>query len=574
MSAAPLQTQAVKSQAMSSSTHAGLLLQRKCACGSPTSSLTGECAQCKSKKRLQTKLSIGASHDPLEQEADSVADRVSAAPANHAVRGAPPHIQRFTGQPSAPAGMAPASVDSVLASPGKPLDPALQQGMEQRFGHDFSRVRVHSGAAAAQSARDVNAYAYTVGHDMVFGAGRFAPNTHEGRRLIAHELTHVVQQGAPAFVQRAPARGGPPAGATIGDVDTKSNDPNCEYQKGEAARSGTPKGILNYDIEKAEFFGIEPGDAVVIADFKVDDPALRPATESDLLKYWIPAFDKSSMGTLEIVGFSDCVGWESRNKALREQRARAVARLLPGLPTSSAPFDEYLVANTSERGRALNRSVIIKHKSQPPPPPPPEPEVTIRMEEPNTNNCSQEQRRQLSIAFPAAKLMAEQARTAVSSTDKGPVIKFLLQRYFGDDALSHLPEIHAGFVKILSNWRGWDARFDCEKQTVKSCSLNDPHLVALGYFVGAYVKKKRNLFSPNSAYGAVHVCEGSFNTPGDMQRLSASILHELSHRLDNTNDKKYCYAHEAWCSSLSTKAAIDNADSYAQFAREILNSSM
>jgi hypothetical protein len=66
--------------------------------------------------------------------------------------------------------------------------------MEQRFGHDFSRVRVHWGAAAEQSAQDVNANAYTVGHNIVFGTGRFAPGTHEGRRLIAHELAHVVQQ--------------------------------------------------------------------------------------------------------------------------------------------------------------------------------------------------------------------------------------------------------------------------------------------------------------------------------------------------------------------------------------------
>ena len=76
----------------------------------------------------------------------------------------------------------------------RPLDPVLQQDMEQRFGHDFSRVRVHSGGSAEQSAREVNAYAYTVGHDIVFGAGQFAPETHAGRRLIAHELTHVVQQ--------------------------------------------------------------------------------------------------------------------------------------------------------------------------------------------------------------------------------------------------------------------------------------------------------------------------------------------------------------------------------------------
>lgn len=68
--------------------------------------------------------------------------------------------------------------------------------MEQRFGYDFSEVRVHTGAAAERSARDVNAHAYTVGHSMVFGAGRFSPGTREGRRLIAHEMTHVVQQSS------------------------------------------------------------------------------------------------------------------------------------------------------------------------------------------------------------------------------------------------------------------------------------------------------------------------------------------------------------------------------------------
>jgi hypothetical protein len=66
--------------------------------------------------------------------------------------------------------------------------------MEPRFGHDFGRVRVHTNTKAADSARAVNADAYTVGRDVVFGAGRFTPGTSEGRRLLAHELTHVVQQ--------------------------------------------------------------------------------------------------------------------------------------------------------------------------------------------------------------------------------------------------------------------------------------------------------------------------------------------------------------------------------------------
>ena len=105
-----------------------------------------------------------------------------------------PRIQRFSGQSSGQIDAVPASVDRVLSSPGRPLNLSLQQEMGQRFGHDFSQVRVHSGEAAKQSAREMNAQAYTVGHNIVFGAGRLAPTSHDGRRLIAHELTHVVQQ--------------------------------------------------------------------------------------------------------------------------------------------------------------------------------------------------------------------------------------------------------------------------------------------------------------------------------------------------------------------------------------------
>lgn len=145
--------------------------------------------------KLQKQLSIGATNDPLELEADRVADQVMAAPAKSVVSATPPHIQRFTAQTTKQTDMvAPTSVDRVLSSPGQPLDPVLQQDMGQRFGHDFSHVRVHTDGAAARSAQDVNANAYTVGHNIVFGNGQFAPETHGGRRLVAHELTHVVQQ--------------------------------------------------------------------------------------------------------------------------------------------------------------------------------------------------------------------------------------------------------------------------------------------------------------------------------------------------------------------------------------------
>jgi Domain of unknown function (DUF4157) len=162
--------------------------------------------------------------EAYEQEADRVADQTTAP----VVSGVPPRIQRFSGQSNGQTGSAIASVSQVLASSGKPLEPALRQDMEQRFGHDFSRVRVHFDAAAEQSAREMRANAYTVGNDVVFGASRFAPGTREGRRLLAHELTHVVQQtGAlvsdsvhgPAAVdsitlQRQPA----PTGPSIKDI--------------------------------------------------------------------------------------------------------------------------------------------------------------------------------------------------------------------------------------------------------------------------------------------------------------------------------------------------------------------
>ena len=222
-SAASLQNTAAKSPQVSKSSHVGLLLQRKCACGGSLGA-SGMCEECQG-KRLQRKLSIGASDDPLETEADRVADQVLAAPAHSAVSGSPPRIQRSTGQATGDAGAASAGVDCVLSGSGRPLEPGLRQDMEQRFDHDFSNVRVHSGTAAEQSARDVNAHAYTIGQNVVFGAGRFAPGTHEGRRLLAHELTHVVQQsGADRFpmggmIQREATAAAPVPTMTSGSVN-------------------------------------------------------------------------------------------------------------------------------------------------------------------------------------------------------------------------------------------------------------------------------------------------------------------------------------------------------------------
>jgi len=141
----------------------GTPLQRKCACGGSGGS-TGECEDCKEKKTLQRKA---------------------------------------TG-PAEPA-MAPPIVHEVLNSPGQPLDRATRDFFEPRFSFDFSSVRVHTGGRAAESAKTIRARAYTVGQNVVLANSQYSPHSAEGRKLLSHELAHIVQQscGGPNHGERS-----------------------------------------------------------------------------------------------------------------------------------------------------------------------------------------------------------------------------------------------------------------------------------------------------------------------------------------------------------------------------------
>ncbi len=103
----------------------------------------------------------------------------------------------------APDGGGVGAVSSVVARGGRPLDRRTRRRMEGSFGRDFGGVRVHNDATAHRSARSLQAKAYTVGDHIVFGAGRYSPDSHEGTRLLAHELTHTVQQRDGRHVQRS-----------------------------------------------------------------------------------------------------------------------------------------------------------------------------------------------------------------------------------------------------------------------------------------------------------------------------------------------------------------------------------
>jgi len=187
----------IQNNGNSSNGYSGLVIQRKCNCGS-VASLNHRCDNCEKEKLIgvQAKLRIGAADSACEQEADRVSDQVMAMTTPLHIGNAPLRIQRLAGQATGqPDNTAPSNIEGVLAAAGAPLKPALRKDMGQRFGHDFSQVRIHTGSKAEQSARDINANAYTVGNNIVFAAGQFSPGTNSGKRLLAHELTHVVQQG-------------------------------------------------------------------------------------------------------------------------------------------------------------------------------------------------------------------------------------------------------------------------------------------------------------------------------------------------------------------------------------------
>jgi hypothetical protein len=217
---------------------------------------------------IETKLMIKNPRDGCEQEADQVSERVVRMPEAQLPRGQAsdgtwaegrkgqsaqkPERVQLSGAGGDGLGqtVAPPIVHEVLRGPGQPLDAAMRAFMEPRFGYDFSRVRVHSGPVAEQSARDVNAEAYTVGHNVVFGDGRFLPATHEGRRLLAHELTHVVQQsaGAPSL-QRAPKKDASPPAPRMTEADAEAwyremnvdeafADPSQPWAEGDPVLSG------------------------------------------------------------------------------------------------------------------------------------------------------------------------------------------------------------------------------------------------------------------------------------------------------------------------------------------------
>jgi outer membrane protein OmpA-like peptidoglycan-associated protein len=258
-------------------------------------------------------------------------------------------------------------VHEVLRSPGQPLDRNTRAFMEPRFGHDFSRVRVHTDARAAESSRAVNAHAYTVGNDIVFAAARYAPETDMGRRVLAHELTHVVQQasGAARSVARSMeisdpfdplereadavadriSRGGslPHVGATASNVLQRLGD-LTKVPRG----LGCPVAASTPAPPVTNVFMFAQGSFVL--------SAVQIAELEDFVRAWHHA---GASDHIRIDGFASTEGTDEFNWTLSCQRAEAVlaeltspsSRTTPGIPAGF--IEEFAQGETDEFGTTL-----------------------------------------------------------------------------------------------------------------------------------------------------------------------------------------------------------------------------
>lgn len=541
----------------------GRLLQRKCACGAHCHG-HAECAQCaKQHVGLQRKLAIGASDDPLEVEADRVADHVTATPA---FGGNAPRVQRAPSSGSSATGAAPASAERALATPGMPLDAVSRDGMERRFGHDFSRVRIHTDTAASLSARDMGAQAYTAGSHIVFAQGFYSPTTKAGAHLLAHELTHVLQQGS----------GDGPVRRFVNCTPPRLSGEECPPREADELRRARVGDMLFLDYRDA----VENVSGALVANFDIGSAALKPNLAKTIFWKQFLARIAKNQSHWELIGLTDCEGEEKRNSPLRQRRAQSVFDALPAAVKPQIDAVEGAIAgdcvrdNATPADRTLNRSVLFKlthyvadlSAQTNPVPATPTPEV-------DTKDCPDpDKRHKLALAFRFAKMMVDKAVALIDRMKPGTPEAQLLVKYFGADALASKNKIRRTYRLLQRDWNP-DLTLRCETADDRDKT---------GTVMGKSVVVEGDCHSGTEGFtgvvplitgghvGSLLICDSAFTTSVLPEtNLPETILHEISHALQWTFDKGYCNR-SSGC-ALSTEEAIHNGDSYSGFAGEALN---
>ena len=319
----------------------------------------------------------------------------------------------------------PPIVHEVLQSLGQPLDATTRTFMESRFGHDFSQVRVHTDTKAAEAAEAVNARAYTVGQNVVFGAGQYTLDTTIGKKLLAHELTHTIQQGNqnPAYQSELQIGSTSDPAEAVADkmghaIATSEMAPTTLPFTPSPVASSAP--VLQRDpLPDIPDLRLRPSPEIartmgmgLLDNFALDMAELTEEHRTQLAELAPTLIDLVAAypgGLIEITGYTDASGSEQHNQALGQRRADTIkaALVAAGVPTTaiitySGGESEMLVPTQIPEPR--NRRVQIRFEPeplrffrrtpgftlelnlerptpvQPPPPPPARPNLFPRIE--------------------------------------------------------------------------------------------------------------------------------------------------------------------------------------------------
>ncbi len=502
------------------------ILQRTCACGS-TPGPSGECTECRKKRLvsgLQAKLAVSQPGDRWEQEADRMAEA--------AIAGSPSRVRSFDPattlrvQPGQIAGFSkvPASVYDAVHRPGQPLDPQTRTLMEARLGYDFRHVRLHNDQQAAQSAREVNALAYTVGKDVVFGPGQFAPHTHAGQRLLAHELAHTVQQGSTQpLIQRQAA-----SFRVEGLHEGRGSEPNFVY----------------FDLGRPSPTDNPPESALDSAEeAKVENKAHEALTANDQ--------------EISLYGFASEEGGASVNTPLIDRRLDAVQNVLVregfqpprtvrrqhNLGCSTGKYDyRFWRVVEMQRGTTASTRTCTPSATQP-------------------TACATRQASDIESVRSAAHQLIVGPNGALARLDRyiqnqssEPVVATALDRYFGNnhsvqtatDVRARVDAIRV-FLEALAP--SGTASFLCGTMDEPTCHTGSP--------ANASRSQQR-----------VTICPTFFTNPKYNTRQEEILIHESSHASSFATDDR-AYQRERVILILSTQQALANAQSITDFILEM-----
>ncbi|ETZ22009.1 DUF4157 domain-containing protein [Pedobacter sp. V48] len=244
---------------------------------------------------LQTKLNVGDPDDPFEKEADVVADKVmrssdanfvqlkcAACEEEETIHKKPlstnitPFVQTKSNGESTDSNQLTSSIENSRGN-GSSMDNQTKSFMEDRIGADFGSVKIHSGQESVQMNRALNAQAFTTGNDIYFNEGKYSPETDEGKRLLAHELTHVLQQNAPVADKAVQKKQNPAIGPITEPSQTADSEPKKDKtDKKDVSGTANNQGIQSLPPEEPSKGGLITNKAPASTSKTAEKPATSP----------------------------------------------------------------------------------------------------------------------------------------------------------------------------------------------------------------------------------------------------------------------------------------------------------